>query len=299
MNVGNTERMVTETNVRTLGRAIRCLAVISLCLAGRARAQSVLILGAVPQEIVPIQEALQNHQRTVVGGIPCDTGTLGGHEVVVALTGVGKTNSAMVTTAMLTHFHPKVALMTGTAARIRSSVRTGDIIIATTTSFHDAGSLTSSGMVQGKLDANGRLTTTEWFSPTREKSNPFVFPDSPELVEFAEKLAADYKPQDVSLDGATYTPVIRKGTVTSGDLSGVTEAKIADIRAKLDPDLMEMESAAFAQVCQFYQVPHLVIRSGSNQAEERNNDDYLRLSPIAAKQAAMFTLEIAGKLPLP
>ncbi len=101
----------------------------------------------------------------------------------------------------------------------------------------------------------------------------------------------------VTLDGAAYEPVIWKGTVTSGDLSGVTEVKIADIRAKIDPDLMEMESAAFAQVCQFFQVPHLVIRSGSNQAEERNNDDYLRLSPIAARQAALFTLEIASQLP--
>jgi hypothetical protein len=31
--------------------------------------------------------------------------------------------------------------------------------------------------------------------------------------------------------------------------------------------------------------------------EMRNNDDYLRLSPIAARQAALFTLEIARQLP--
>lgn len=273
------------------------LLILAVAAALTSRAQPILILGAVPQEIVPLQDALQNHAQTVVEGIPCDTGTLGKHEVVLALTGVGKTNSALVTTALVTHFHPSLALMTGTAARIRPSVRTGDLIIAVTTSFHDAGSLTSTGMVQGKLDAEGHLTTTEWFSPTRTKSNPFLFPDTPELVAFAEKLAATYKPPQVTLDGTAYEPVIRKGTVTSGDLSGVTEGKIADIRAKIDPDLMEMESAAFAQVCQFFQVPHLVIRSGSNQAEERNNDDYLRLSPIAARQAALFTLEIASHLP--
>jgi adenosylhomocysteine nucleosidase/futalosine hydrolase len=277
---------------------MRTLLLLALCIPSlTARAQPILILGAVPQEIVPLQDALQNHTQTVIEGIPCDLGTLGQHEVVLALTGVGKTNSALVTAALVTHFHPSAALMTGTAARIRPSVRTGDIIIAVTTSFHDAGSLTSTGMVQGKLDANGHLTTTEWFSPTRTKSNPFVFPDTPELVAFADKLAGAYKPPQVTLDGATYEPVVRKGTVTSGDLSGVTEVKIADIRAKIDPDLMEMESAAFAQVCQFFQTPHLVIRSGSNQAEERNNDDYLRLSPIAARQAALFTLEIARQLP--
>lgn len=262
-----------------------------------AKAAPILILGAVPQEIVLLVAALKDHRTSVAEGIPCDTGTIGGHEVVIALTGVGKTNSAMVTAALLGSFHPSAALITGTAARIRPGIRTGDIIIATNVSFHDAGSLTAGGMVQGKMDDGGHLTTTEWFSPTRGRMNPFSFADSPELVAFAAKLAATYQPPAVDLDGETYVPAVRTGTVATGDLSGVTEAKIADVRAKLDPDLMEMESAAFAQVCQFFQVPHLIIRSGSNVAEERNNDDYLRLSPIAAKQAALFTLEIAGKMP--
>jgi hypothetical protein len=126
--------------------------------------------------------------------------------------------------------------------------RTGDIIFADTLTFHDAGSLSSTDMVQGKLDGDGHLTTTKWFSPTRAKVIPFTFTDSPDLIALAEKLAATYKPQEITLDGATYKPVIRKGSVVTGDLSGVTEAEIADIRAKLDPDLMEMESAAFAQV---------------------------------------------------
>jgi adenosylhomocysteine nucleosidase/futalosine hydrolase len=260
-------------------------------------AQPILILGAVPQEIVPVVAALQDHRQTTIAGIPCDTGTLGGHEVVVALTGVGKTNSAMTTTALVVALNPSKAFMTGTAARIRRTIRTGDIIIASVTSFHDAGSLTAEGMVQGKLADDGTLVATMWFSPTRDRTNPFVFPDSPELVAYAEKEAAGYTPEPVTLDGATYQPVIRTGTVASGDLSGVTEVKIADIRAKINPDLMEMESASFAQVCQFYKVPHLVIRSGSNWAKEHNNDDYLRLSPIAARQAALFTVVLVRNLP--
>jgi nucleoside phosphorylase len=257
----------------------------------------ILILGAVPQEIVPVVGALQDHRQTTIEGIPCDTGSLGAHHVIVALTGVGKTNSAMTTTALIIALHPSEAFMTGTAARIRKTVRTGDIIIASVTSFHDAGSLTSTGMVQGKLADNGTLVATTWFSPTRDRTNPFAFADSPELVAYAATEATRYTPELVTLEGKTYRPVIRVGAVTSGDLSGVTEVKIADIRSKLDPDLMEMESAGFAQVCQFYRVPHLVIRSGSNWAKEHNNDDYLRLSPIAARQAALFTVALVRDLP--
>ena len=260
-------------------------------------ADTLLILGAVPQEIVPLEKALVGRADVVVEGIPCETGTIAGHPVVLALTGVGKTNSAMVTTAMLLHWHPAAALMTGTAARIRRTIRTGDIVIAEIVTFHDAGSLTSTGMVQGKLDSSGHLVTTKWFSPTREKTDPFNFADTPEWIGFAAKVAKQYTPPAVTLDGQTYTPIVRTGRVTSGDLSGVTEVKIADIKAKLDPDLMEMESAGFAQVCLYYRVPHLVIRSGSNWAEERNNDDYLRLSPTAARQAAWFTQALVEHLP--
>jgi hypothetical protein len=36
----------------------------------------------------------------------------------------------------------------------------------------------------------------------------------------------------------------------------------------------------------------VVILAGSNVAQEAPNDDYLRLSPIAAKQAAYFSLHL-------
>lgn len=274
----------------------RLLALLVLAPA-LSRAEPILVLGAVPQEIVPLVAALKDPREKTIEGIPCNLGTIGSHEVVIALTGVGKTHSAMVTTALLVTLHPTKAFMSGTAARIRKTVRTGDIIIVSTATFHDAGSLTSEGMVQGKLADNGSLVATTWFSPTRDRTNPFSFADSPELVAYAADQAARYQPETVTLDGSTYRPVVRVGTVATGDLSGVTEAKISDIRQKLDPDLMEMESAGFAQVCQFYHVPHLVIRSGSNRAKEHNNDDYLKLSPIAARQAALFTLALVRGLP--
>ncbi len=274
------------------------LALLAGSFAPAMGAGRILVLGAVPQEIVPLVAALSGHTQETVEGIPCDLGQLGGHNVVIALTGIGKTNSALTTTALLLHYRPVQAFMTGTAARIRTSVRTGDVIIVETVAFHDAGSLTRDGMVQGSLAKDGTLARPTWWSPARDKMNAFVFSSSPGLVHYAEGIAAHYQPELVALGGdVIYTPVVRKGTVVTGDLSGVTEAKIADIRAKHDPDLMEMESAAFAQACDFFKVPHLIIRSGSNVAQERNTDDYLRLSPIAARQAALFTAELVRELP--
>jgi len=36
----------------------------------------------------------------------------------------------------------------------------------------------------------------------------------------------------------------------------------------------------------------LIVRAGSNVAQEAPNDDYLRLGPIAARQAAYFSLHL-------
>lgn len=252
----------------------------------------VLVLGAVPQEIAPLVDALEDHETVEVMGIPCDLGRLGETEVVIALTGVGKTNTALTTTTLLLRFEPEAAVMTGTAARIRASVRTGDVILVERVSFHDTGSLTRDGMVQGSLQKDGSLAPMRWWGPKRERANPYTFEPTADLLAWAVELVSAEPLAPLNVDGDVYRPIVRSGVVATGDLSGVTEVKIADLRDKLDPDLMEMESAAFAQVCDFFEVPYLIVRSGSNVAQERNSDDYLRLGPIAARQAAGVTKQL-------
>ncbi|HEV7821182.1 MAG TPA: 5'-methylthioadenosine/adenosylhomocysteine nucleosidase, partial [Burkholderiales bacterium] len=88
----------------------------------------------------------------------------------------------------------------------------------------------------------------------------------------------------------------RTGLICSGDVFGMTAAKIADIRSKLKCDLVEMEGSAVAQVCHELQVPHLVIRGGSNLAQPSPGEDYKALGQIAARQAAFFTLHVVRSL---
>jgi len=70
----------------------------------------------------------------------------------------------------------------------------------------------------------------------------------------------------------------------------VTDQRIKTLRERFNADIMEMESGPLGLVAEFLQVPFLVIRAGSNIAQEAPNDDYLRLGPIAAKEAAKFTV---------
>jgi len=51
-----------------------------------------------------------------------------------------------------------------------------------------------------------------------------------------------------------------------------------------------------AQVCWYLRTPFLCIRAGSNRTQNLPDNDYHRLSPFAARQAALFTVSLVGEL---
>jgi 5'-methylthioadenosine/S-adenosylhomocysteine nucleosidase len=201
--------------------------------------------------------------------------------VIVAITGIGKTFTAMTTTLFITHFKPRVVLMSGTGARINQELRTGDVIVATVTYEHDYGSLTRNDMVYRPMNGpdNGN-----------EIENAFSPPKS--LLTIADKAIASYDGPEVTANGTTYKVKARRGVVSSSDLFGVPQVRIDTLRSRFHTDIMEMESAPLGHVCETLGVPYLIVRAGSNVAQEAPNDDYLRLGPIAAKEAAKFSVHL-------
>jgi len=242
---------------------------------------TIVVLGAVPQEITLFTDAMGKPPKSEVWGIPYYRGKIAGKDVVVAITGIGKTFTGMTTTLFIQQFKPRLVLMSGTGARINQSLRTGDVIVATETHEHDYGSLTRTGMVYRSLNGpdNGN-----------EVQNAFSPPAS--LLSAADKAMATYTAPEVTANGATYRVKVRRGVVSSSDLFGVTQERIDSLRTAFHTDIMEMESAPLGLVCQTLGVPYLIVRAGSNVAQEAPNDDYLRLGPIAAREAARFSLHL-------
>jgi 5'-methylthioadenosine/S-adenosylhomocysteine nucleosidase len=278
--------------LRTLLLAM-CLAVVAPARAAEAPATPahylpedlIVILGAVPQEITVFREAMGNPAAETLWGIPFYRGTLAGKKVVVAITGIGKTFTGMTSTLFIAHFRPRLVLMSGTGARINQQLRTGDVIVATTTYEHDYGSLTRDGMVFRPF--NGP-------DDGKEMQNGFSPPAA--LLAKADAAIASYQGPQVTANGATYAVRARRGVVSSSDLFGVTEQRIQQLRTLFRTDIMEMESAPLGHVCQSLGVPYLIVRAGSNVAQEAPNDDYLRLGPIAAREAAKFSVHLLGYL---
>jgi adenosylhomocysteine nucleosidase len=245
----------------------------------------IVILGAVPQEITLFTAAMGDPPKRTLWGVPYYRGKLKGKNVVVAITGIGKTFTGMTTTLFITQFKPRLVLMSGTGARINPELRTGDVIVATTTYEHDYGSLTHEGMVYRSM--NGPVNGNE-------VENAFSPPKL--LLAKADAAIVSYQGPEVTANGLTYTVSTRRGVVASSDLFGVTQQRIDQLRSLFHTDIMEMESAPLGHVCESLGVPYLIVRAGSNVAQEAPNDDYLRLGPIAAREAAKFTLHLLNYL---
>jgi 5'-methylthioadenosine/S-adenosylhomocysteine nucleosidase len=245
----------------------------------------IVILGAVPQEITLFTAAMGDPPKRTLWGVPYYRGKLKGKNVVVAITGIGKTFTGMTTTLFITQFKPRLVLMSGTGARINPELRTGDVIVATTTYEHDYGSLTHEGMVYRSM--NGPVNGNEVEN---------VFSPPKLLLAKADAAIVSYQGPEVTANGLTYTVSTRRGVVASSDLFGVTQQRIDQLRSLFHTDIMEMESAPLGHVCESLGVPYLIVRAGSNVAQEAPNDDYLRLGPIAAREAAKFTLHLLNYL---
>jgi adenosylhomocysteine nucleosidase len=244
-----------------------------------------LILGAMPSEIRLIQAQLAGPRRGRLECFPYLAGRLNGRPVVTAVTGVGVTNGAMVAALFLHAFRPAELIVTGTGSRFNPRIRTGDTVISLRTIHHAAGSLTDRGMVYRKVRGPLPGQMTSW-----------QYRPDPRLLRLARAAIASYVAEPVTVEGRTYRPAVLTGVVTASDLFGVSDAKIADLKRKLDPDIMEMESSAIAQVCAQLGTPHIVFRAGSNRTQSNPGADYRKLGQTAAAAAARWTAHFVGCL---
>ena len=243
--------------------------------AARPSKNCTLILGAIPQESELVERALSGAKPGKLGPFPYVSGRLHGRKVILAVTGIGKTNASMVTTAFIEKFQPREVIMTGTASRIDPSVRNGDVIVGEVTCNHDFGSL-------------GKDYRMEYFAAEGPLGDqmPILYPADKRLLAAAKRAIKSHVPETATHQTPEYVPIVTVGRLTAGDQFGITDARIADILIQLKPNLMEMESGSTAQVCWYLRTPFICIRSGSNPTQNSPDDAYRKLSPLRLKASS-------------
>lgn len=73
------------------------------------------IIGAMEQEVTLLRDQIENRQTIQRAGCEIYTGQIGGVDVALLKSGIGKVSAAMGTTLLLEHCSPDVVINTGSA----------------------------------------------------------------------------------------------------------------------------------------------------------------------------------------
>ena len=239
------------------------------------------ILGAFENEVILLEGRLTDANEYTIEGIRFASGTLSGQRVVIAWTGVGKVNAAMTTTLLIEHFKPNRVIFTGIAGSANPELHPGDIVIAEKTAHHDMGTLWPDGLY--RRGVKNRLTSWD---------NPVFFAADEQLLHLTQRAAKQLKLASLEAGVAERVPKVITGVVVTGDVFVASSEKCAELRKNLGADAVEMEGAAVAQICYQRQIPHIVIRSISDKADEGAVQDKQMFYIIAAKNSANLVAEL-------
>ncbi|WP_026631029.1 5'-methylthioadenosine/adenosylhomocysteine nucleosidase [Dyadobacter alkalitolerans] len=249
-------------------------------------AQSITgVLGAFPPELVLLQSKMEEKKDTIIQQIRFTKGKLNGRQIVLAQTGIGKVNAAITTTLMIEHFKPREIVFSGIAGGIDPALNPGDIVIGTHVTYHDFGMAEDNGM---------QYWSTK--NPATMLENPRLFVCDSTLVKKALVVSKGLTFSKIKRDNGSFEPAVKQGIIVTGDVFVSSEIITKRLREELNAAATEMEGAAIAQTCYQQNTPFLIIRSLSDNANEKAQNDIMAFYDIAAHNAATLVMAVVGKM---
>jgi adenosylhomocysteine nucleosidase len=224
----------------------------------------IALVAALHDELASVLELMPDEHRQVVGGREFWVGHLHGQAVVAVLSGIGKVAAATTAALLIERFGVGGIVFTGVAGGLGDGVRVGDVVVARSFLQHDmdASPLFPRHEVPGygrsRFDADPALTDR-------------LLAASHHTLAHLPTTLEPSTVQAFGLDG----PRVHQGLLVSGDRFVATTAESQALQAAL-PDALavEMEGAAFAQVCHDFGVPLAVVRTISDRADDAAHVDF-------------------------
>lgn len=268
----------------------------------------VAVMSAFEPEWTGLLEDLEDPQMQVVNGTRFMTGTLSGQEVVLFLSGVSMVNAAMTTQLALDRFEIEAIVFSGIAGGVDPALSIGDVVVAerwgqwleTVMARETDDGFALPGFLDSPFPNHGMIYTRET-TVTSDRGEPetrFWFPADPELLAVAERVAEGTRLADCNAqnDCLSEAPQIRVG---GNGVSGSSFMDNADLRDWLsetfEARVVDMESAAVAQVAWSNQVPFIAFRSLSDLAVggEGENEMGVFMSLASENSAALVKAFLA------
>jgi len=222
------------------------------------------IIAAMNEELEILLSEMSLEEKKVKANMTFNKGKLWGKDVVAVVCGIGKVNAAICTQILASEFEVDKVINVGVAGGISKEIYPGDIVIADNLVEHDMDT-TSFGDPHGQIP---RMDT-------------FDFKCDKELVEAAKKACATTKELN------TFT-----GRIVSGDIFVADVEKIKWLEKEFRALSCEMEGASIAHTCYLNNIPFVVIRSISDNANNGAHMDFQKFTPIAVKNSTAILKEM-------
>jgi adenosylhomocysteine nucleosidase len=239
------------------------------------------LICAIPAERVDLKAALEGDETVRIGGLDFDLGRLDGREVVLAEAGIGKVNTAFVSTLLASRFGAECLVFSGVAGGLDPSLHIGDLVIADRAIQHDC------GVIEDDALQPYQAGHVPFFNPTDQLG----YHVEPALLERIKRRleGLSFPPLAAEAGGAGAAAQIAFGPVLAGDQYIHCETARERLHRTFDAKAVAMEGGAMAQVAERFGLPWLEIRALSDLAGVDSRFDFARfVEEVAARSATVL-----------
>lgn len=215
------------------------------------------IISAMDEELAILLKDMDVTEKKVKANMTFHKGKLWGKDVVAVVSGIGKVNAAICAQILISEYNVGTIINVGVAGGIGMDIYPGDVVVAENLVQYDMDT-TAFGDKHGQIP---RLDT-------------FDFKCDENLVSVCTKACDEIEGFNTFL-----------GRIVSGDKFVASVDTIKWLEEEFDAKAVEMEGASIAHVCYLNNIPFVVIRSISDNANNGAHMDYEKFTPIAVKNS--------------
>lgn len=219
------------------------------------------IMGAMDLEIEMIEKNMECVKIENIAGFKYYVGKVGNRNIVLTCCGVGKVNAACCTQILIDKFKVDAIINTGIAGGLNGDVKVCDLVISDNVTHHDV----------KKAQMLRCFPFKEYFESDRKLI---------ELAVEACKLNTD--------ENWNY----HIGRIVSGENFVSDNVLKNNIINEYSPHCVEMEGAAIGHVAYLNNIPFVVIRCISDNADDDAQMSYDDFETIAANKSATVVINI-------
>ena len=222
------------------------------------------IIVAMEEELEVILKIMKKDKTEVKANMKFHSGEISGKKVVAVICGIGKVNSAVCTQILISEYDVKNVVNVGIAGGIGKDIVPGDIVIGDSLVQHDVDA-TAFGDVIGQIP---RMDT-------------FDFKADKNLVRLAKEAT------EKTTSHKSYI-----GRIATGDQFVADLDKIKWLSETFGALACEMEGASIAQTCYLNDIPFVVIRSISDNANTGAHMDFEKFKYLAVENSSHILKEM-------